>query len=138
MLFTFGCKKNKFEHKSPDFSYADDISGTYIGTRTKDNPSWWGAPPGAIQKVDTITVIVEDRRTNSVCGFHIDYFDKEFIIRPNNYFINEIIIPSAPNSCSNKYTGYFKNGVLHYSYKVQCYKYPLVYYPEILKLYKQE
>ncbi len=137
-LLTTGCKKDKFEHKPIDFSYADDLAGTYVGVRKKDGPLYWGSPPGTYQSIDTITVIVEDRRTEKVCTFHIGYFNKEYIIKPNKYFINESTTSGGgSNSYRETYVGYFKDGILYYSKKHENLHYTGSYYPIIMKLYKQ-
>lgn len=136
-LLATGCKKEKFEHKPIDFSYADDIAGTYVGVRTK-HPLYWGGNPATFQPVDTVTVIVEDRRTDKVCIFHIGYFNKEFIIKPNKFFINESSTSGGgSNSYRNTYAGYFEGDILYYSHELESIHYTGSYYPTLLKLYKQ-
>lgn len=137
ILFTLSCKKEEFDQGPIDFSYADDIAGTYIGIRTKNGPTYWGAPPGLLNLKDTITVVVEDRRTDKVCSFYIDYFDKEFMVNPSFVFINEQSNSGGGYSVGQTYYGYFNEGVLHYSQRTEYYKYPQVFYPVKLKLYKQ-
>lgn len=134
ILLAFGCKKNQFKQKHFDFSYADDIAGTYVGIRTLDGPVYWGMPPGTMDLSDTITVVVEDRRTDKVCSFYIDYLEKEFNVQPDGVFIDEQII-SDPDV--DTYYGYFKDGVLYYSKRTNYYKVGVEFYPLTMKLYKQ-
>ena len=139
IFIAFGCKKDKFEHKPINFSYADDIAGTYVGLRTK-HPLYWGGNPATFQPVDTITVIVEDRRTDKVCNFYISYFNKEFMIKPDKYFINISVSSgtgSGTTSSRNTYVGYFEDDILHYSHLFENIHYTGSYYPTFMKLYKQ-
>src|SRR5690554_7178928 len=107
------CKKESFEHKAIDFAFADDIAGTYYGTRFRENVMWWGAPPGTINHYDSVTVIVEDRREGNLCKFYISYFDEEFIVKPDGIFIN---IKEGMHSRSY---GYLKNNKLYFEREIK-------------------
>lgn len=109
-----GCKK--FDHGPIDFSYADGIAGTYIGIR--ENHDSEPHPPN-YSPIDTITVVVEDHRTDKVCAFYIDYFHQDYIVKPNGDFVD---IYQSYNENTGDYTsvhhsGYFKGDSLLYTQK---------------------
>ena len=138
ILLVLGCKKEQFEHGPIDFKYADNIAGTYIGIRTKDGPIYWTAPEGALNPIDTITVVVEDHRTDKVCSFYIDYFDNEFIVKPNGNFIDDYSSFGDPGaSTGSTYRGYFKGDTLIYTNTTDFYKYNVTFNSVEFKLVKQ-
>lgn len=76
------CEKKKIEVKSLDFSYADDISGTYVGTRRRDLGPY---APSEHQNIifDTIVVEITDHRNSRTCEFRLDIWDEPIILRPD-------------------------------------------------------
>lgn len=127
IFLAFGCEKDQFKHKHFDFSYADNIAGTYVGIRKFHTP-------GKAPISGTITVVVEDRRSDKVCNFYIDYFNREFNVKPNGVFEDKLILSEGT---VDTYNGYFKDGILYYSQKTEHPKNGLKYYPITMKLYKQ-
>ena len=82
LILPISCKKKHFVHQPINFSFADSIAGTYVGTRYTFVGPWTFTPP----VVDTISVEVLDKRTDKICTFYIDCFDEEIILREDKKF----------------------------------------------------
>lgn len=122
--FSMGsCKKQKIEVESFDFSYADDIEGTYIGIRRQDYGPY---SPNAIHQVSYDTVIVEisDHRNSKTCKFKFDLWDDYIVLRPNmTFYTNYRYNTNYGNHKLGELS--IKNGIFRYSeyYKLQWDKY---------------